>query len=68
MRSEDYLNVIGCGSREGRGWKGDIDVVRQAVDRKLPPLQDRQETVRPLSTTGLLTAANAKLQIHTEES
>ncbi len=51
MRSEDYLRVIGCNSREGGAWKGDVGVVRQAVDRKHPPLQDRQETVQPLSTT-----------------
>lgn len=45
----DYLGVIGCGSREGGAWKGDVGVVRQAVDRKWPPLQDRQETVHALS-------------------
>lgn len=51
MRLEGYLQVIGCGSREGGVWKGDVAVVAQAVGRKRPPLQE---------TGKRLTAANAK--------
>lgn len=64
MRSGDYLTVIGCSSREGRVGEGDVVVVRAAVDRKCPVLQDTQETVQPLSTTELTTA---DVKLHTDK-